>query len=227
MVSKRYLKEEFTALQEIVSANAVIVDAGAHIGLHSVLMSRIIGPGGVIYAFEPVKDTYWKLRETLALNRIDNVIAVQSALKDTVGFEKMNIFPEASSEWNSFGIPATNEDRPIAVEEVPTNTLDSFAKERNISHIDFLKIDVEGVEKYVFRGAKRLLNEKRIRIISFEVSQAPLEGTNSTAKELFDTLESYGYISYEFDPQTNTFLGPIKDSHVQHKNYYASYTTLK
>ena len=69
----------------------------------SVLLSRLCGPNGHVWAFEPVPETYWRLRETLALNRCDNVIPVRAAVFEKNGVAKMNLFEPEHSEWNTFG----------------------------------------------------------------------------------------------------------------------------
>lgn len=226
IVSRRYLKDEFAAIELLVKPGDIIFDVGAHIGLHSVFMSQKIGCKGKIYAFEPVLKTYWELKETIALNKCDNIIPINSALFDSIGKKSMHIFQEDNSEWNSFGIPATEEDKPIKTQQVDTTTLEEFVKEKNISCIDFIKIDAEGTEKNVLNGAVELLKNKQIKFLSFEISQLPLLGTKFTAKEIFAALELNGYLVYEFNHDTKTFIGPISDSQEFHKNYYASYINL-
>jgi FkbM family methyltransferase len=227
LLSRRYLKDEFEAISKLVKENHIVIDVGANIGTHSVYMSKIVGKNGKVFSFEPVADTYYLLKENLALNHVENVEVIKAALKEKDGNEVMNVFPSDFSEWNSFGVPETNESKPTDIIEVRTMKLDTFEKENNIKHIDFLKIDVEGSERYVLSGATELLKNGLIDIFSFEVSQAPLKGLGETTEKLFEYIGSFRYKVYEYDTKSQKFLGPIQNSTEQYKNYYASRTDLQ
>ncbi len=73
---------QFMAIPRLVQQGDIAFDVGAHIGVYSVLLSRLCGPSGRVYSFEAVPDTYWRFRETLALNRCENTIAVRAAVFD-------------------------------------------------------------------------------------------------------------------------------------------------
>ncbi len=222
LISRRYLVGEYRAISKILKRGDVVIDIGANVGTHSVYMSKIVGNVGKIYAFEPVLDTSWELRENLALNRVENVEVVNAAAKDKDGAEKINIFPKDFSAWNSFGKPDTTESKPISEEIVKTFKLDTFASNRDIQSINFLKIDAEGSEKDILLGSKELLSSGKIDIISFEVSKIPMKGMGIAAKDIFDILKSFDYKIYEFDSRKGIFIGPIDDSNVEYENYYSS-----
>jgi len=89
---------------------------------------------------------------------------------------------------------------------VPSKTLDSYCLENNINTIDFIKIDVEGAEKYVFEGAKTLLSKKRIKSGMFEVGST-LTDAGTSSEEIVELLESYGYTIYtNFSPNDYVFI---------------------
>jgi hypothetical protein len=71
-------------------------------------------------------------------------------------------------------------------------TLDTYCELNNINEIDFIKIDVEGAEKYVLDGAKRLLSSKKIKSGMFEVGQT-LSDAGTSTEEVCELIESYGY----------------------------------
>lgn len=227
LLSRRYLAHEYKALDVLIKKGATVIDIGANIGTHAVYAAKLAGETGRVYAFEPIPETYWRLRENIALNHAANISTHMNAVKERDGHDTMHVFATDFSEWNSFGIPATDEAKPTHTLKVPTVTLDTFCRENAIDGIDFLKIDVEGTEADVFAGAQRLLTEGKIGVLSFEVSQAPLKGTGRTAKELFDTLHRFGYKVYEFNPHTRAFTGPVTNSEVEYGNYYASKTPLR
>lgn len=227
LLSRRYLVGEYQAISKIVKSGNIVIDVGSNIGTHTIYMSKLVGPNGKIYSFEPVPETSWQLKENLVLNRIGNVEVVTSALKDKDGMEMMNIFPNDFSAWNSFGLPETDESRPVDKIKVKATKLETFTNQKNIKHIDFLKIDAEGSEKDVFEGARSLLKAGAIGVLSFEISEIPLKGMNGNSKELFDILSSYGYKVYEYNAREKKFIGPIADSTSQCENYYTSKKDLK
>jgi FkbM family methyltransferase len=231
LLSRDFYKSELQAISRLVQAGNTVFDVGASIGLHSVFMSRLIAPAGRVYAFEPVPDTYWMLRETLALNRCESVIPFELAISDKVGTITMNVFDVQYCEYNTMGLPEMpslqrGRVRPKTAVEVRCDTLDNFCDTKGIEKINLLKVDVEGFEKHVFVGGRKLLGEQRIKFISFEISQDPLKGAGIMPQEVFEVLESYGYQSYRFNLLTNAFEGPVRDSTEYYQVYFASWFNL-
>lgn len=222
---------DFRAISQLVQAGDIAFDVGANVGEYSVLLSRQCGAAGQVWAFEPVPDTYWRLRETLALNRCENVTPVQAAVSDKAGTVRMNLFEPQYSAWNTLGMPemVTPEGErvsPAKSVEVPSCTLDEFCRFEKIEKINFLKVDVEGFEEAVFRGAAELLRERRIDCVCFEISQAPLQGANATSRSIFEALKSFGYLAYSFNEADVSFRGPIADTAEYWANFYASWMDL-
>ena len=221
-------RPQFELMSWLVSPGDMVFDVGAHIGFFAMYASRLVVPRGSVYAFEPVPETYQRLLETISLNRSENVLAEPTAICDQIGYRKMNLFEQTFSAWNSFGKPIMKAPdgrrlSPNTTIEVPTDTLDHLADERNVTKINFLKVDVEGFEKQVFLGAQRLLHEHRIDYICFEISQSPLRGAGATAREVFETLESHGYRSWSFDATKHRLDGPIHNSTEDWMNYLATW----
>lgn len=222
---------EFQAIPRLVRPGDVALDIGANVGFYTVLLSRLCGPTGHVWAFEPVPETCWRLRETLALNRCENVIPVQSAVCDKSGTARMNLFEPQFAEWNTLGSPPPRpvngkQVSPRESVEVPAQTLDRFCDTERIQRISFLKVDVEGYELSVFRGAERLLKEHRVDYICFEISKEPLKGAGVESRNVFEALEAHGYASYRFDRATGSFQGPIRDTSEAWTNLFASWKDL-
>lgn len=218
---------EFSAIPRLVKPGDVAFDVGANAGIYSVLLSRLCGPSGRVWAFEPVPDTFWRLRETLALNRCENVSAVRSAVCDKSGAVRVNLFEPRFSEWNTLGSPSmlTPERRrvtPGGSIEVPCCTLDEFCTSQGVARINFLKVDVEGFELAVFQGAGRLIAENRVDHICFEISKDPLKGAGIESRMVFEALERHGYSAYRFDTSSGRFSGPVEDTLEVWTNFYAS-----
>src|SRR6266851_9396362 len=144
LVRRTYDRAEFLAIPRLVKGGDIAFDLGANAGAYSVLLSRLCGPTGRVWAFEPVPETYWRLRETLALNRCENVIPVQSAVYDKSGSARMNLYGSQFAEWNTLGVPPPRpvngkQVSPRESVEVPAHTLDRFCEAEKIQRIGFLK----------------------------------------------------------------------------------------
>ncbi len=231
LIHRTFDKAEFQAISQLVSDGDIAFDVGANTGEYSVLLSRQCGPAGRVWSFEPVPETYWRLRETLALNRCGNATAVQAAMCDKAGTVLMNLFDPQYSEWNTLGMPEmiTPEGHTLSPGrsiDVPSCTLDEFCHAEKIEKINFLKVDVEGFEHAVFRGASRLLQERRVDCVCFEISQAPLKGAKASSRSVFEILEEHGYWAYRFDDADGSFHGPIQDTSEYWANFYASWRDL-
>jgi FkbM family methyltransferase len=222
---------DFKAIAKLVNPGDVAFDVGANVGHYSVMLSRICGPSGRVWSFEPVPETYWQLRETLTLNRCENVTPVQIAICEKIGLVEMNLFEPEFSEWNTRGKPSMitaqgERISPTRTRSLPCQTLDNFCQAAHIDRINFLKVDVEGFEQLVFAGAHILLEERRVDYICFEISKEPLKGAGLESREVFEALEKDGYFAYRFDESTQSFRGPIHDTSEYWANFYASWQDL-
>jgi len=222
---------ELTAMRLLVQPGDTALDVGANLGLYSILLSRLCGPTGHVWAFEPVPDTCWRLRESLALNRCENVTPVQAAVCEKSGTVLINVYEPRFAEWNMLGVaPPRSANgkmvRPCQSIDVPSLTLDEFCDTQRIERISFLKVDVEGFELSVFRGAERLLREHRVDYICFEFANELLKTAGVEGRRVFEELEAHGYLAYRFDKTAGKFQGPIQDSSEIWTNFFASWRDL-
>ena len=105
-------------------------------------------------------------------------------------------------------------------------TLDEFCKTEGIERIHLLKVDVEGFELAVFRGADRLLAEHRVDYICFEIFQPALKDAGLKSRDVFAALEAHGYEVFCFNPTAGAFQGPILDTAEELNNFFASWRDL-
>jgi FkbM family methyltransferase len=156
-------------LLALCAPDPVILDIGANVGVHSLHFSEIAGPRGKVISFEAQRIVFQMLMGNLAINSIENVHGHCVALGSTPGTLKLPPV-DYSRPWNFGGMALAREsptpqfahgsaERAAADrhEAVPVITLDSLKLER----VDFIKIDVEGMEEDVLRGAVRTLDVTR------------------------------------------------------------------
>jgi FkbM family methyltransferase len=147
------------ALAELIEPGQTVYDVGANIGFFTILCSRLVGPQGKVYAFEPIPDNVATLRRNIALNDLTNVVVVEQALSASTGTAEMFV-----SLWSAFhslnldGASKRDNHGPDGGEiTVETVTLDEFVQGEGISAPDLIKLDVEGAELLVVEGMRETL----------------------------------------------------------------------
>jgi len=196
-----YSQNELDGLAGLIGLcgpDPVLLDVGANIGVHSLVFSELAGPRGRVYAFEAQRIVYQMLLGNLALNSIENVHAYRVAVGRAAGELKLPPV-DYSQPWNFGGMSLTTEDqepqfRPGTPqyaaadtgEVVPVIPLDSL----ELPRVDFIKLDVEGMEEDVLRGATRTLERTRPLI------QAEWWGRDRGSLPLY-LLEHLGYRIYQ------------------------------
>jgi FkbM family methyltransferase len=143
----------------------VCVDVGAFIGVITLYMATRLRTTDHVHSFEPNRVTYQRLLANIALNRLDNVTAYNLAVAERQA--EVPFLPSADQPGTSM-IVDTQAPPPTAAETVRTHTLAALAAELGIDAIDILKIDAEGYDAAVLRGAGDLLTSGRIHYIIVE-----------------------------------------------------------
>jgi FkbM family methyltransferase len=227
LLSKAYDRPDFRCIAKLLAPGGTAVDVGANVGAHSIMMSRTVGSGGRVLAFEPVPATAWQMREHLALNKVENVELVEAAISNAPGTVEMSLFDQRHAAWNSRNGVAIDGIAPIETVDVRADTLDDAMRRCGVERINFLKIDVEGYELDALSGAPDLLAAGAVDYLCFEISQTPLEASGHEARELFALLASFGYRCFRFDEDGDRFVGPFEDSDDAYVNFYASREDLR
>lgn len=167
------------------------VDVGAHVGRHTLPLARCVGPRGRIFAFEPIPAIAAQLRAKIeASPSLSSLVELhQCALADTIGETDFVLVHEAPGYS---GLRPRHYDAPVTTEtiRVDVRRLDDLMN--GMSPVRFIKIDCEGAELRVLRGATRLLVRDR-PIVSFECGNASLESYDYDAGDIFDFLDACGY----------------------------------
>lgn len=171
-----YEQDKQLLFTKTITKESVVYDIGANVGFYTLLASHIIGEKGKTIAFEPFHRNLCYLKKHLQLNKCNNVAVIEAAVNEQGG---VAFFEEGTS--SSTG--RISEKGSIKIETVKIDTLVSQGK---IPPPDFIKIDVEGSELLVLRGAKSMLTHYYPTIF------LATHGTN-VHKECCDFLESIGY----------------------------------
>lgn len=137
-----------------------IIDAGAYTGDSAISLSNLTSRN--IYSFEPFKESYEKLVQNVKLNNITNIIPVQAALTDKNGDMELYL-----SGNNYQGVTSNSNIRDYDTSfSVQSMTIDSYVEENNLN-VGLIKVDVEGEEKNLLKGAiNTIKTQKPILLLS-------------------------------------------------------------
>jgi FkbM family methyltransferase len=186
----------------LIRKNACVFDVGANNGHYTMLYSDLVGPGGQVHAFEPVPKSAGQLRTRIAQEAIhDNITLNEVAVTDVSGLDlKIGIpnqdFGQASLAAHAHG--SWRNGNGIEYVGCRTVTLDDYAAEQRLASVDFIKIDVEGAELLVLKGARKLLGKFR-PIVHLEYFGEWTSAFGYGLNDLVSFLEDIGYRNYYFD----------------------------
>ncbi len=163
-----YEPEVCQTILQTVQPGWVCVDVGAHVGYFTLLFAKLVGKRGRVIAFEAHPLNAEMLRSNVRLNGYKAQVQVENmAVSDGV-YHWAKVFPgrwRASNEWNIVGHDV--EGNPTQPElEIPATSLDTYFSPG--SHVDFIKVDIEGAEAQALCGTRRLLREsKPLMLVEF------------------------------------------------------------
>jgi FkbM family methyltransferase len=183
-----YEPEVIRAFRENLRQGDTCIDVGGHIGYLTLLMARTVGPKGKVVTFEPMADTFQVLQENVNLNGLKNVTLEQSAVgeSETIGslvFEanqRLTWTPSATA----YGV--RGESKSVSVRVA---SLDHYVRSAGLRP-RLIKIDVEGAELDVLRGARRVLREDGPTVL---VEVHGVGGEHEQA--ILTLLKECGYVS--------------------------------
>lgn len=165
-----------------------VVDAGANVGIYTIMASALVGAAGQVYAFEPGQLTFERLQRNLGLNQCPNVVATRAALSNTHDQMVLRTDPNHPVlDGHRFVQPMRDITIPASTDEiVECQMLDDY-----LLSCDFLKIDVEGAELAVLQGAEKTLARAVDITILLECTQ--------NRGQVRDLLARHGFQGFVWD----------------------------
>lgn len=193
------------ALGKLVKPSSTVLDIGANVGAHTLLLAKLVGEKGRVLAFEPTAFAYSKLRHNLELNpelaervrafqcflTVENNIAVPSTI-----YSSWPLVTRSETHAKHLGL-----EMPTA--SASSRSLDSVLREASVKNVDLVKLDVDGYECDVLRGASTLLTKMR-PIFVMELAPYVLQERGASLEELISIFTGSGY--QFFDERTGHAL---------------------
>jgi FkbM family methyltransferase len=200
-----YEPEKTRAIQSLFKSGRTFVDVGGNKGDFALLAARIAGPSGKVVCVEPEPTNFQWISRSAELNGYKNIQLCNLALSDKDGEAVLHL--GAKSGFHTLLDGAPERDRGLV--NVETRTLDGLLAELKIPTVNVLKIDVEGAELQVLRGATATIATNPKMVILLDVH--PFLGVN--VAEVFDLLQSLGMRVCQMRPPYTEPAVPTQDTY--------------
>jgi FkbM family methyltransferase len=187
--------EVWQSISDGLSTGGVFLDVGAHIGYDTLKGSVKVGPSGRVISFEPNPRTLQELRANIAASHATNVTVEPIACTDS---EQTLTLYDSTSEGNSgaSSLSLANADEAkkgtLPSYTVKARPIDEVVSELGLSRLDVIKVDVEGAEYLVLRGARKTLQRFHPKIV-MEVVPFQLANMNASVEDLILFIRELGY----------------------------------
>jgi FkbM family methyltransferase len=182
--SNTYEESEEHLIDSIVTTGMYVIDIGANFGYHTFRMAKLVGPKGKVLAVEPTSWAFDKLMINAKLNpTIKNIRYLKIALAEK------DLGRHLTKITSSYQINGKEEKSKEVFE---MRKLDTVVFENKFTHIDFIKLDVDGYEAKVLRGATKTVSRLRPTIL-IEITPAALENNHDSYLNVVKFFEQYNY----------------------------------
>lgn len=225
----RYIedKPELAYITKSINKGDTVLDIGSHKGGYLYWLRKSVGEEGLVYAYEPQPTLFYYLEKFISAYQFKNIKLEHAGVSSKKG--NLKLFIPKAEGLTSPG--ATFEERPLVESghyiDVPVLQIDEALKDRK-NKVSLIKIDVEGHELEVFKGAEELLMEDKPKLL-FECENRHLN--NRTVHDVFNYLKDLGFEGSffkngalkpldQFDPKTDQAIDSNKE--IENKKAYCN-----
>jgi FkbM family methyltransferase len=220
--TERLIEPETSALVDmLLQPGDTFIDIGGHVGFYSMLAAGLVGPTGRVYVFEPERTNYTHLLSHIALNQCHHVFPFPWAVGD--GTAVVDFFTNSDNDgghalWDPGRHPFNQKSRQqISKEAVFLISLDDIFGSAPPGFAKLIKIDTEGNETNVLRGARHFLTRAQVPAVIAELNRFGLAQLGSSEQEMRTLMTDLGYTTYALVGDLPVRLAPhesIQSSYV-------------
>lgn len=186
--------DETAVLRKLIGPGQTVLDIGTNFGWHATLFSKLTGMQGYVHGFEPIREFREEALANLELNGCSNVAIHPEALSDLRGEGTIYIPRLRGGTYASLCMDSRDDDYTEA--DCNITTIDDFCREEAIGQVHFIKIDTEGAELPILKGAAGLLSGKDKPALMIEIDRRQIEKFGYTCDDLELFLKNYHYSLY-------------------------------
>jgi FkbM family methyltransferase len=201
-----YEPEVVQAFTKILKPGDGFIDVGAHIGYFSLWAATLVGESGWVVTCEPERSNYDRVLQNIQLNGFGNVRVLNVAVADEN--KEAQLFVNSDNDgghalWDigehPFNQKSRSQPRPVPIHVA---TIDAIATQHNLSHLKLIKIDTEGAEHSILKGAQETLKHLNVPYVIAEMNEFCLQKMGSDQMQLRHFMQSLGYDTYVLSTQT-------------------------
>lgn len=203
-------------LRRTLSPGDVAVDVGANIGIYTQLLSRWVGPTGLVHSFEPSPENFGRLQS--ATRKLANVRLSQSAVGESSRRTALYVSDKLNVDHRAY-LPEGDSRPTVPIEMI---ALDDYFKTGE--RVDLIKMDIQGYELHALRGASRVLADNPTIKLLFEFWPYGLKQAGSNWAELIGVLKENGKLVQQVSSEGLTGFDPrsANESEAWYINLFAS-----
>lgn len=210
-----YEPEITNIVGRIIENGDCCLDVGANFGWYTTLFSKLVGPDGSVFSFEPHPETFELLRKNVSLLELENFLIYNFGLGRYNGEAELHLFDELGSGHSSIADHGRADTKKIKIE---MRTFDDFAREHSIKNeITFLKADIEGAELDFLAGAESLFQQAVPPIILMEMALEQASAFGYSPNDLIEFIRQrrpYRFFAIDMFNGRMTELQNFPDGHI-------------
>ena len=209
-------RAERKLLRRTLSPGDVAVDVGANIGIYTQLLSRWVGPTGLVHSFEPSPENFGRLQS--ATRKLANVRLSQSAVGESSRRTTLYVSDKLNVDHRAY-LPEGDSRHTVPIEMI---ALDDYFKPGE--RVDLIKMDIQGYELQALRGANRVLADNPGIKLLFEFWPYGLKQAGGSSAELIAVLKENGKLIQQVSSEGLTGFDPgsANESEAWYINLFAS-----
>ncbi len=189
-------------LRRIIAPGDICLDIGANIGWYTTLFQKLVGNEGEVHAFEPVPPIFDRLKHNIKVNEPPKNVRLNNfALGDTETTVDLHIFADLPDGHASI---ATFDHKEFEVFPSRMTTLDSYITANGIENVNLIKIDIEGAELMMLKGASKLFSQNQLPVLEIEMALATTSGFNYLPNDIIKYIRHQAdYVFFAIDERTS------------------------
>lgn len=189
-----YERQETGFVQEEIKPGQTVVDIGAHIGYYSLIFAKLVGPSGMVYAFEPDPTNFSILQKNIKLNGYNNVVMLNKAVTERTGRLNLYVSDGSAGDHKTY-----NSDEHRKTLEIDGVALDDLLMGKKV---DFIKMDIQGAEGGALKGMTSILaNSSNIKVLS-EFTPSGIKKYGMEPRAYLELWQQLGFNLYNLNRKT-------------------------